>query len=157
MATVENTSTALEQAVIARLQARIPELAVDAFPDNPEKYRLNHPIGALLVRYNGSKYGAVMDVDAVLQDRVMAVEVTLVFRSLNGKDGVYAYLEAVRRALTGYRIPAFSKLKPAQDEFVSQGGGEWRYAIDFVTKTAVIEEDTPEATLGAPATSFTIR
>lgn len=156
MAMAENTSTALEFAVIARLQVRIPELAVDAFPDNPEKYRLNHPIGALLVRYNGSKYGGVSDTDAVLQERTMVVEVTLVFRSLNGKDGVYAYLEAVRRALAGYRIPAFSKLKPVRDEFVSQGGGEWRYAIDFVTKTAVIEEDTPKATLGAPANSFKV-
>ena len=74
----------------------------------------------------------------------MAVEVTLVFRSLNGKEGIYTYLEAVRLALAGFKPPAFAKLKPIGEEFLSQGGGEWRYAIDFATTTTVIEEGEPD-------------
>jgi len=139
-----NTSEALEGAVIARLKARFPELEVEAFPDDPDEYRLNHPLGALLVRYHGSKFGPLLDTDLVVQDRVMAVEVTLVFRSLNGKEGIYAYLETVRLALAGWRAPAFAKLKPIGEEFLSQGGGEWRYAIDFATTTTVIEEGEPD-------------
>ena len=146
-AVIPNTSEALERAVIARLQALLPDVEVEAFPDDPDEYRLNHPLGALLVRYHGSKYGPLMDTDLVVQERVMAVEVTLVFRSLNGKEGIYTYLEAVRLALAGYQPPAFTKLKPLGDEFLDRDKGEWRYAIDFATTTMVIEEDEPE---GAP-------
>jgi len=141
---IPNTSEALEEAVIDRLKARFPDLEVEAFPDDPDEYRLNHPLGALLVRYHGSKFGPLLDTDLVVQDRVMAVEVTLVFRSLNGKEGIYAYLEAVRLALAGFKPPAFAKLKPIGEEFLSQGGGEWRYAIDFATTTTVIEEGEPD-------------
>ena len=141
---IPNTSEALEQAVIARLQDRMPELEVEAFPDDPEAYRLNHPLGALLVRYHGSKFGPLLDAGLMVQERSMALEVTLVFRSLNGKEGVYAYLEAVRLALAGFKPPAFAKLKPLGEEFLAQDGGEWRYAIDFATTTTVIEEGEPE-------------
>ena len=141
---IPNTSEALEEAVIARLKARFHELEVEAFPDDPDEYRLNHPLGALLVRYHGSKFGPLLDTDLVVQDRAMAVEVTLVFRSLNGKEGIYTYLEAVRLALAGFKPPAFAKLKPIGEEFLSQGGGEWRYAIDFATTTTVIEEGEPD-------------
>ncbi len=154
---IPNTSEALEQAVIARLQARMPELEVEAFPDDPDEYRLNHPLGALLVRYHGSKFGPLLDTDLVVQDRSMAVEVTLVFRSLNGKEGIYAYLEAVRLALAGFKPPAFAKLKPIGEEFLAQGGGEWRYAIDFATTTTVIEEGEPEPTLGAPFSGISFK
>jgi hypothetical protein len=149
MSTIPNTSDALEQAVITRLQNRFTELEVEAFPDDPEEYRLNHHLGALLVRYHGSKFGPLLDSDLVVQERVMALEVTLVFRCLNGKEGVYAYLEAVRLALAGFKPPAFTKLKPIGEEFISQDGGQWRYAIDFATTTTVIEEDEPEPVIGS--------
>lgn len=139
-----NSAEALEHAVIARLRARIADVEVEAFPDNPDEYRLNHPLGALLVRYHGSRYGAVDDAGVVIQDRVMAVEVTLVFRSLNGKEGVLAYIEAVRLALLGFKPPAFSKFKALGDEFVDRKGGEWRYAIDFATTTTVVEDAEPD-------------
>ncbi|KAF0205498.1 MAG: hypothetical protein FD173_941 [Gallionellaceae bacterium] len=144
-----NTSEALEAAVIARLQARMPEVETEAFPDDPEEYRLNHPTGALLVRYHGGKYSPPKSAHLMVQERSLAVEITLVFRSLNGKEGVKAYLEAVRLALAGFKPPAFDKLKPIGEEFISQGGGEWRYAIDFVTGTTVVEEVEPEPVLGA--------
>jgi hypothetical protein len=142
--TIPNTSEALEQAVLDRLTVCFPGLVVEPFPDDPDSYRLNHPVGALLLRYHGSKYGPLLDTGLVVQERAVALEVTLVFRCLNGKDGVYAHLEAVRQALAGFKPPAFAKLKPIGEEFLSQGGGEWRYAIDFATTTTVVEVETPE-------------
>ncbi len=151
---IPNTSEALEEAVISRLRGRFPELEVEAFPDDPDEYRLNHPLGALLVRYHGSKFGPLLDTNVVVQERAMALEVTLVFRSLNGKEGIYNYLEAVRLALAGFAPPAFAKLKPIGEEFLSQGGGEWRYAIDFATSTTVIEEGDPDTDPHSTQISF---
>lgn len=139
-----NTCEALESAVMERLSLRLPDLAVEAYPDDPDNYRLDHPVGALLVRYHGSKYGPLLDPGLVVQERRLAIEVTLVMRSLNGKDGVYGALESVRQILTGYAPPAFGKLVPIGDEFLSEGGGEWRYAIDFMTTTMAIEEEEPQ-------------
>ena len=155
MIPIANTSEALVQAVIGRLQARVPDLVTEDFPDDPDEYRLNHPTGALLVRYHGSKYGPLIDSGLVAQERALAVEVTLVCRSLNGEVGVCGYLESVRRALAGYQPEAFSKLRPLGDEFISQGGGEWRYAIDFATTTMAIEEGEPETAVLARKITFT--
>lgn len=149
-AVIPNTCEALEQAVIQRLKDRLgDELEVESFPDDPDDYRLNHPLGALLVRYHGSKYGPDLDTDMVVQDRLMAVEVTLVLRSLNGKEGCYEYLERVRLALAGFKPPAFKKLRPLSEEFMSRDKGEWRYAIDFSTSTLVIEERDPDPVFGS--------
>jgi len=139
-----NTGDALELAVTERLTASFGHLAVDLYPDDPEGYRLDHPIGALLVRYAGSKYGPLLDTDIVAQERRAGVEVTLVMRSLHGKEGITETLEAVRLALTGFAPAGFGKLQPIHDEFIDQAGGEWRYAIDFVASTTVIEEGEPE-------------
>lgn len=139
-----NTCEALELAVIARLTSRFPDLAVEPYPDDPDSYRLDHPVGALLVRYHGSKYGPLIDTAYVVQERRLAIEVTLVMRSLHGKDGITTVLEQVRLALAGYAPPAFSKLVPLTDEFLGENGGEWRYAIDFTAATTVVEAVEPE-------------
>lgn len=140
-----NSVSALAQAMTARLQVKITELEVENFPDDPDAYRLNHHLGALLVHYHGSKYGPSKDTGLVVQQRLIAMEVTLVLRSLYGDDGINERIESVRRALTGFCPPGFSKLKPISDEFISHKCGEWRHVIDFSTTTSVIEESEPEA------------
>lgn len=144
MPVIPNTCEALERATIERLTARFPGLSVELYPDEPESYRLDHPVGALLVRYAGSKYGPLMDTNIVVQERRLGLEVTLVMRSLHGKDGITEALEQVRLALAGYAPPAFGKFVPVSDEFLGEHGGEWRYAIDFVTTTTVIEDEEPD-------------
>lgn len=146
---IPNTIPSLEAAVLARLSARFADaVAVESFPDDPDAYRLDHPVGALLVRYHGAKYGQLLDTELVVQERTMVVEVMLVFRSLQGNAGIYEYLEAVRLALAGFQPPAFAKLRPLSDEFIDRDKGEWRYAIDFATHTTVIEDgDVDDAPL----------
>ena len=139
-----NTITALEVTIASRLQAEFPDLAVEPFPDDPEEYRLNSPIGALLVRYHGAKYGDATDVHVMAQEKSAAVEITLVFRRLDGKEGVYHHLDAVRAALTGFVPEGWERLRPLAEEFVFQQGGLWRYAMDFVTQTVVMEILPPD-------------
>lgn len=43
-------------AVLTRLREKLPQLQVEYFPEKPAEYRLNHPVGALLVSYAGSRF-----------------------------------------------------------------------------------------------------
>ncbi|WP_308170863.1 Gp37 family protein [Ralstonia syzygii] len=45
------TTLHIIDALVARLKAKLPQLAVEYFPDKPADYRLNHPKGALLVSF----------------------------------------------------------------------------------------------------------
>ena len=41
-------------AVVEHLQAAIPWVSVEAFPERPSEYQFIHPVGAILVGYGGS-------------------------------------------------------------------------------------------------------
>jgi hypothetical protein len=140
MSVAPNTIEALEAAIVARLGAVLTDVEVMPYPANPANYQFLHPVGAILVRYHGSDYGALMDTDAVVQERRMAIEITLLFRALNGQDGLYAYLERARRVLTGFKPAGFGKVYPLRDAFLEEHGGEWRYAVDFCAPTLAIED-----------------
>ncbi|VAV76601.1 Gp37 protein [Enterobacter hormaechei] len=89
-------------AVLTRLREKLPQLQVEYFPEKPAEYRLNHPVGALLVSYAGSRFDKPNDIGAVLQTQTIQLCVTVVFRQLNGKRGAIDVLDAVRRILGGY-------------------------------------------------------
>lgn len=74
-------------AVVARLKEKLPGLSVEYFPEKPAEYRLNHPVGALLVSYAGSRFDKPDDIGAVIQPQTLQLCVTVVFRQLNGKRG----------------------------------------------------------------------
>lgn len=74
-------------AVLARLHEKLPQLQVEYFPEKPAEYRLNHPVGALLLSYAGSRFDRPDDTGAVIQSQTIQLCVTVVFRQLNGKKG----------------------------------------------------------------------
>nr|VFK03559.1 MAG: Gp37 protein [Candidatus Kentron sp. H]VFK04439.1 MAG: Gp37 protein [Candidatus Kentron sp. H]VFK06827.1 MAG: Gp37 protein [Candidatus Kentron sp. H] len=133
-----NTPEALVAAVLKRLKTEFDDLTVAPYPDRPESYQLKHPTGVLLVRYTDSRYGPSLDT-RVVQERRMALEVTLYLRALRGDGGVDTVLERLRLNLTGYAPDGFDKLRPLRDGFVDENNGLWRYAMDFETGTTVIE------------------
>ena len=47
------------QGVTTWLQEQLPDAEVRLFPDNPATYRFIHPRGAVLVGYQGSKFGSI--------------------------------------------------------------------------------------------------
>ena len=83
--------------MVARLKEKLPTLAVEYFPEKLAEYRLNHPKGALLVSYAGSRFDKPNDIGAVLQSQTILLCVTVVFRQLNGKQGAVDVLDVVRR------------------------------------------------------------
>ena len=139
----------IEDSIITRLKLKTAgRVLVEPYPDNPEIYEPTHALGALLVRYAEGEYGDTRDIGLVIQERDMMFEVTLAMWSLRGKQGgVYAWLESVRIALTGFKPPDCTlKLTPVNEGFVNRSVGLksktrrlWQYQITFRTRTLNIE------------------
>ena len=146
----------IETAIVAQLAAQVAGIEVADYPDRPESYRLTHRVGAALVQYLGAKYGAMRDTAAIIQERVMEFGVTVMMRDLGWSygaepsgpsPGAYAILEAVRAALTGFRIPGCRKTYPRAERFVERDkqGGVWIYLITFALSTMAVEPSSTDS------------
>jgi Gp37 protein len=145
----------IETTVVNRLSAQITGIEIARFPDQPEAYRMTHRIGAALVRYDGAEYGKLIDSAAIVQERTLKFEITIMMRDLGwnlggkaggGTPGAYAMIEAVRAALTGFQVPACEKTYPLRERFLKRDkqGGIWIYAITFAMRTVALEPSTPD-------------
>jgi len=148
----------IENAIVSRLAESIDDIEVVHFPDAPEAYRLTHRSGAALVSYRGAKYGETRDSGAIVQERTLKFGVNLLIRDLGwglganssgSSRGAYQLLDAVRAALTGYRVPGARKMYAAEENFLGRDrqGGVWMYSIIFALGTISIEQhmDRPPA------------
>ncbi|HDZ9897933.1 TPA: Gp37 family protein [Escherichia coli] len=149
-------------AVLARLREKLPQLQVEYFPEKPAEYRLNHPVGALLLSYAGSRFDRPDDTGAVIQSQTIQLCVTVVFRQLNGKKGAINVLDAVRRILGGHTPPGCRRrilgghtppgcrrrIWLTREVFIGEVRGLWQYALDFATESVFIEDsDLPSGPL----------
>ncbi|MCL1861788.1 MAG: Gp37 family protein [Proteobacteria bacterium] len=138
------TTLEIIEAVIARLKEKLPALAVEYFPEKPRDYRLNHPGGALLVSYAGSRYSAPVTTTYVMQPRELRVTVTVVMRQLNGRGGAVDAVDAVRLTLLGHRLPDCKPLRAVADTYLGEAAGLWQYAVDFAVESVALEDvDAP--------------
>ncbi|MDI1471926.1 hypothetical protein THER_1648 [Thermodesulfovibrio sp. N1] len=137
----------IEQAIIDRLKTKIQGLEITGFPEKPKEYRLLHPKGALLVSYAGSTFSEPQSVNAIVQERKMEFDITVAMRHLRTHEGAYAYLDAVRIALTGYRITGCSKMYPVKEQFLSEDNGIWQYSITFTLTAPAVEPTEKETTV----------
>ncbi|EIA5671504.1 Gp37 family protein [Escherichia coli] len=128
-------------AVVARLKEKLPGLSVEYFPEKPAEYRLNHPVGALLVSYAGSRFDKPDDIGAVIQPQTLQLCVTVVFRQLNGKRGAIDVLDMLRRILGGYTPPdCRRRIWLTREVFIGEVNGLWQYALDFATESVFVED-----------------
>ncbi|HGU6440739.1 TPA: Gp37 family protein [Citrobacter amalonaticus] len=136
-------------AVVARLKEKLPALQVEYFPEKPSEYRLNHPKGALLVSYTGSRFDKPNDIGAVIQPQTIQLCVTVVFRQLNGKQGAVAVLDLVRCILGGYTPPGCRRrIWLGREVFIGEVKGLWQYALELSTESVFIEDsDLPSGPL----------
>lgn len=148
------TPAELETALIARIQASMPEgVVAKAYPDNPRTYKIFAP-AEILVVFRGGDYEPPRRTDLVIQERTLQFELSVVVRSLAGHTGAYALLEAVRKAVQGWKpgldcLPAYI----IQDKFLGMESGQWWWAVFMATRTRVLPVLEPEA--GAPFTQAT--
>jgi len=132
---------AIVDALVQRLKAAFPDMAVEDFPDKPDEYRLNHPKGALLVSYLGAKYEAPLDAGLVVQDATPKFSATATLRRLNGPDGAVAILARMRQALQGFKPPGCQrKVWLLAERFLGENAGIWQYALDFATQAVAVED-----------------
>ena len=129
----------VENAIIERLQTSFPEILVDGFPDKPSEFILLHPVGALLVHYQGSNYTTTQALGFVTQVKKKEFSITIVTRNLRNNNGAYEYLDKVKAELSGFQINECTSLIPTKDFFISENKGIWQYGINFTLKTQNIQ------------------
>ena len=124
----------------------MPDIAHDYFPDDPESFRVNHPVGILLVAYAGGHFDKPDDTGIMVQARTARITVTTVLRQLNGRMGAVDRLDEVRMALVGFTPSnCQTKLRVVEEKFLSRKDGLWYYATTFETKLYQVE-DVPDST-----------
>lgn len=136
----------LMEALLGRLrEAFSDELMVELFPEIPAQYRLNHPRGSILLAYGKSTFGGSESTNAIFQARNITLRLTLVFRQLNGKDGVISYLDRNRACLAGWYAPHCDQAcRPVFEHFIGHMNGVWQYAQDFATRSTQLQIVGPE-------------
>ena len=140
----------IEDAIVTQLRSQISSIEIAHYPDRPETWRMTHRIGAALVMYKGAEYGELLDTAAIIQERKLEFEVSVMMRDLGwavGGDaagpspGAYAIIEAIRAALTGYQVPGCRKMYPVREKFIKRDkqGGVWTYSSTFALSTVAVE------------------
>lgn len=128
-------------AIVEQLRQQVgKKLAVEYYPEQPSKYRLNHADGALLVNYGKSNYSNRQDVGLVNKERTPSFTVTIVSRNLHDRLGAVRLVDWVVAMLSGFTpthcdVP----LAPIRDYFIKHQSGIWYYGVDFDTQTAHVQ------------------
>lgn len=113
------------------LKTALPNLSVELFPENPDQYRLNHPVGAVLVGYGGSDYRNLGSAaHFILQDRDILIAITIIARHLN--TTMLDALDDVKGVLNGLILNSeTSRMYATSDRFIGHYDGTWRHVINF--------------------------
>lgn len=135
------TTLHMISSVVEHLKRCFPALAIENFPEKPAEYRLNHPAGALLVSFAGSRFSPSRDTHAIAQERTITLSITVVVRQLNGSSGAVDVLDKTRQALLGFK-PANckEKLSAISEHFLGESAGLWQYALDLKTSDMQMED-----------------
>lgn len=125
----------LEGALLDALTEAFPDLSVEPFPDNPSEYEFIHPLGALLVQYDGGSISGTVAVDMIAQPRELHFTVLSLTRNLRDHGGCYEVLDRVRKCLLGLKLPGVKQIYGLQERFSDEADGVWVYAQSFSLQT----------------------
>ena len=130
-------------AVCQHLQAAIPWVQVDVFPEKPSEYQFIHPTGAVLVGYQSSSFGKIEGLGMIAQQRDVVLHLTVIGANLHGDDGALAILDEVRLAVVGFTPPDCEPCHLLAEHFVSEAAGAWQYELTVQTETQQVERRQP--------------
>jgi hypothetical protein len=132
---------ALIDAVITKIKAEVTDLAVEQFPDRPDDYRLNHPVGAVLVLTPRSRY---VPAGTGVRTRTLDLVVRLALRNFASRAIEYDRQDQLRYALHGW-IPGenWQALAITEERFVAENAGIWQFDLMFEVKNLVITQYNP--------------
>jgi hypothetical protein len=120
----------IENDIITQLQSSITDLKIECYPENPAEYKLLHPKGAVLVRFQGASYSKPTETVFIQQDVSLEFNITLMVKGLRDKNGAYNYIDSIISALTGH-----NGMYPTKVAFLTEEAGIWRYSIIFTVPT----------------------
>ena len=129
-----------ENALVAALRSDCPDLEVLPFPDNPAEYEFIHPVGALLVRYDGGSISGSVSLALTAQPRDLQFSVVSLTRNLRDRSGCYEVLKRVRDCLLGLKLPGAAQVYALNEDFVQEEDGVWVYSQRFSLRTAQIQD-----------------
>jgi hypothetical protein len=143
----------IETAIVTRLQAMVTSIDVVHFPAPAKEYRMTSAVGAALVTFRRATYAPVEDTAAIIQERKLEFDITLLVRDLGWSvggppsgvsPGSYALMESIRAALTGYRVPGARKIFLVSEKFLERDseGAVWTYLISVALTTIAVEPST---------------
>ncbi len=121
----------IENDIISQLQSSITDLKIEGFPENIAEYKLIHPKGAVLVRFQGASYGSPEGNCFIQQTGTLDFNLVLMVRGLRDKNGSYNYIDSVLSVLTGYAPTDCGKMYATRVAFSGEAGGIYRYALNF--------------------------
>lgn len=129
-------------AVQQHLQAALPHIGVDVFPERPGDYSLTHPVGVVLVGYQGSKFTKQEALGMIAQQRDVTLSLTIMGVGWHSDEGTLAILDEVRLAIVGYRPPNCQMCHLIHEQFLSEDAGAWQYELLVQTETQQVQRIT---------------
>ena len=73
--------------VLAHIQQALPDYSVQLMPNNFKNYQFVHPLGAVLIGYQRSKFSKPCTTDLITQKRRLQLRFTVFARALGGEQG----------------------------------------------------------------------
>ena len=120
----------IETAILERLAACVPGVAVEQGGSDPSSYKPNHPKGALVVYFTGANFYTPLNYNDLTQKIAYQFAVSVYKKELHGNDGAYALLQQAQEALTSCTILK-NKLAPLSVRHVNCRTGLWHYEAKF--------------------------
>ena len=77
----------IENTLVDKLKKNFPKFMVQGFPEKPQEFTLLHPIGAILVHYQGANYTNSNEIFLISQEKRLEFAITIVTRNLRSNEG----------------------------------------------------------------------
>ncbi|MGH7077957.1 MAG: Gp37 family protein, partial [Acetobacteraceae bacterium] len=123
-------------------------IPVYVFPDfDLDTWWKSGAIAFVLISYQGTRLGKPMTTDAMVQERLLSFDVHVEARqtawALTGAGSVYALIDAVEAALTGFRPPSCRNAYFAEERFSEQDpeGRVWLYDMRLEVPTLKLKTE----------------
>jgi len=116
----------LEDSIIAKLKNDAGlKIAVEKFPSRVSRYKLQHPVGVVLVAYSGSKFNGFGSSQEIRQADIV---LTFLLRDLREHERSYDNMELCLDTLRRFKPKGASGVMMAEREvFVGETEGVWQY------------------------------
>lgn len=142
----------IQAAIAAQLEGYFSgaglSIPVYVFPDfDLDTWWKSSAIAFVLISYQGTRLGKPMTTDAMVQERLISFDLHVEARqtawALTGAGSVYALIDAVEAALTGFRAPSCRNAYFAEERFSEQDaeGRVWLYDMRLEVPTLKLKTE----------------